>query len=162
MTPAASMHTLAEQQALLARKHYEKYEELADRIGIAQLIQLVPASPQDLRNLYAKMDLYFNHIERARWAFQHRAVLHLAWRACLTSWNEDDTVHVLKHVARWYVQHISIHADKGKMYVVCTASMHNCAYMQWFSHYLAAVNYQRHVEYRRGLPCWIMTTTERE
>ena len=87
------------------RAHYDKYDGLAQSIGIDRLMRLVPYDSKLLINGYNSGDVHFNDCTKlSHWDMQHGNVALLASRAFgRVSWSLCDTVCVLKHVARYYI-----------------------------------------------------------
>ena len=76
-------------------EHAEKYEEFAQDIGVDELKELIPASPEKIRKAMERGDKHLNTIPLRKWdaaAVQIQVKgLSLAERVC-----------ALKHVARWH------------------------------------------------------------
>ena len=87
------------------REHYDRYESIAQSIGIARLINLVPYDKELLSNGYNSGDIHFNDCTSLfNWDMQHGMVSMLVGRMLFKrSWSLCDTVCVLKHVARYYI-----------------------------------------------------------
>lgn len=75
-------------------EHAEKYEALAQKIGIEELRQLIPASPERVRQVLARGDKHLNMIPLRLW---DAAVAGIPERLSL-----GEKVSLLKHVAKWH------------------------------------------------------------
>jgi hypothetical protein len=78
------------------RKHHDKFEALAQRIGIAFLERMVPASKATIIRALASGDYALNKIPLASWDARDSQVRR-------SGMSLSDTVCVLKHVAKFYV-----------------------------------------------------------
>jgi len=85
------------------RKHFEKYDNYAHRLGLASLRSLVVARKAGFLNALAAGDHALNTIPLAWWDSMDPIVRRFAREAGIRSWSLGDTVCTLKHVARHYV-----------------------------------------------------------
>ena len=88
-------------------EHYQKYEALAQRLGVHQLMRYVPFSKNTLAKSFA-IDPYFNdNLTRLRyWDACHWLVVSLVRNSGGGVWSLSDSVCVLKHVARYHILHV--------------------------------------------------------
>lgn len=98
----------AEENLRGAQAHFDKYEALAQRLGVAALSRIVPFTESRIRAALSDpsrdaVDRWsLNALPLKRWDDCHDAVVSLfRWR---TTWSLCETVCVLKHVA---VHHIA-------------------------------------------------------
>ena len=82
----------------LKREHYDKYEALAQKMGIRALINIVPFEKQELINAYAD-DEHFNNLRLRQWDAMQSWVMITA----VQPMSLCDCVCVLKHVARYHI-----------------------------------------------------------
>ncbi len=76
-------------------KHAEKYEKIAQRIGIDNLIELMPVSSEKIRKALIRGDKHLNSIALRKW--DAAAALITRTRLSLA-----EKVSTLKHVATWH------------------------------------------------------------
>lgn len=76
-------------------EHAKKYDELAKKIGIERLRELIPASPEKVRKALASGDKYLNSIPLRKW---DAAAMSIPERGLSLS----EKVCALKHVATWH------------------------------------------------------------
>ena len=79
-------------------EHAKKYEEIARRIGIDILAQLIPASPERIQRALDHGDKHVNSISIRKWD-QAAALIPPEQARGLSL---SDKVCALKHVARWH------------------------------------------------------------
>lgn len=78
-------------------EHARKYDELARKIGIEKVKDLIPVSSAKVRQALERGDKYLNTISLRKW---DQAALNLSLRERGLSLSEG--VCVLKHVAKWH------------------------------------------------------------
>lgn len=83
-------------------EHYAKYEDVAQKLGVAALTRLVPASRKEIAQCL-ETDWHLNNIPLTRWDALDGSVRGLAARAGHRSWSISQTVCVLKHVAKHHI-----------------------------------------------------------
>lgn len=86
----------------VSTEHSQKFEKLAQQIGVRIIRQHIPYSAAELAAALAK-DENLNTIPLQRWDNAHVSLLSHVHSAGIRSWSLSDTVCVLKHVAREHV-----------------------------------------------------------
>ena len=94
-----------EEKEEMCRKHYEEYKRYAERIGVAALLQHIPAKPEELKKAYEE-DPVLNNIPLKMWEFRHHAIDYI--RAAnnirpIGGWSRSQSICLLKHVAIFHV-----------------------------------------------------------
>jgi hypothetical protein len=79
-------------------EHAKKYDDLAKRIGIERLKELVPASPGKIRKALERGDKHLNTISLRKWDAAAQGI-----RVPGLSLSLSDKVCALKHVAKWHL-----------------------------------------------------------
>lgn len=83
--------------------HFDKYEALAQRIGVVALCELIPFTVEKVKAALNRQDLALNSLPLGRWDSQHPLIYRLAYDALVDGgWSLSDTVCLLKHVARYH------------------------------------------------------------
>lgn len=85
-----------------AQSHFDKYEALAQQLGVPALCRLIPFGKARILDAYGK-DRHLNSIALSRWDVLDYAIRALAVRAGCKSWSLCETVCVAKHVALYHV-----------------------------------------------------------
>jgi hypothetical protein len=97
-----------EEDAKLEREHFEKYDPIANKLGIGRLQVLIVrhiALPSRIIEA-VKSDRHLNNIPLHKWDRQDLNVRMLAKHAGFKAWSLCETVCVLKLVARHYIANI--------------------------------------------------------
>jgi hypothetical protein len=81
------------------QEFYDKYEALAQRIGIVSLRLRMPVSPSQIARAL-ETDQHLNNIPLGLWDARHPQVCALASMAGIKFWSLGESVCLLKHVAR--------------------------------------------------------------
>ena len=84
------------------REHFEKFDDIAKRIGVVKLEKLVPATKQQIVEAL-KTDPHLNNIPLIKWDRKDPVVRKMAFRSGFKTWSLSYTVCVLKHVAAHYI-----------------------------------------------------------
>jgi hypothetical protein len=100
-----------------SKEHVEKYEALAQALGIEALRELIPASPFEVLEA-ERIGWALNAIPLHKWDAQQDAVIALARAAGMESWSLAMSVCVLKHVARFHYREYQRHPRTGKVHVI--------------------------------------------
>lgn len=79
-------------------EHAKKYEEIARRIGIDVLAQLIPASPEKIRKALERGDKHLNTIPLKKWD----AATYEIPSELVKGLSLSEKVCALKHVAKWH------------------------------------------------------------
>lgn len=97
------MLTEQHRAALRAHEHYNKYDDLARRIGVDALRQLVPFQRREIVAALQSLDSALNSLPLEIWDTQHPLVKEHAHRARIELWSIESSTCLLKHVAVYYV-----------------------------------------------------------
>ena len=82
-------------------EHEKKYNEIIQKIGIENLIKLMPIDQETMKLKFQK-DENLNNVPLYLWDKQDFHVRPLIVKAGLQSWSLSQTVCLLKHVAQFY------------------------------------------------------------
>lgn len=79
-------------------EHFEKYEAMAQAIGIDKLVNMVPFTQGEVRTALANGDTHLNSLPLRKWDAMHMWV-RMSAAPHYRTWPLSYTVCVLKHVA---------------------------------------------------------------
>lgn len=82
-------------------EHEKKCEKIAKKLGIKNLVPLIPATSEHVKECL-KTDEYLNNIKLSLWDEQDFNVKNLARSKGFKTWSNCESVCVLKHVARYH------------------------------------------------------------
>lgn len=92
--------------------HYQKFENIAQTIGVQKLKNLLPVKSKDKLLRAYDEDPYLNSIPLKKWDSKYTATSKLANQANLPFWSMSYNISVLKHVAKYHVMEIPAPQEK--------------------------------------------------
>lgn len=85
--------------------HEEQYERIVNVIGLQSLIELIPATQQQI-NEALEEDEHLNNIPLKKWDAQHGKVVNRLIRVGINSISQSNTVCILKCAAKMWAKQI--------------------------------------------------------
>ena len=84
-------------------EHELKYDELAKKLGVDVLKELIPFSKKKINEALAEEDKHLNKWGNSPWDRKEPATRYLAYFKGIKSWSLSNNICVLKHVAKFYL-----------------------------------------------------------